>query len=74
MISALQGALQPGNYDHTVPADVCSNCTELLLRVNTMCVTSQADERIQRHYDFPTKRILLTRDPKDISRRGQHYL
>jgi len=32
----------------------------------------QVDERIQRHYDFPTKRILLTRDPKDVSRRGQY--
>jgi len=31
----------------------------------------QVDERIQRHYEFPTKRILLTRDPKDVSRRGQ---
>lgn len=31
----------------------------------------QVDERIQRHYDFSTKRILLTRDPKDVSRRGQ---
>ena len=56
---------------------VCSSVMQCIVVISGMLrvtVNHQADERSQRHYDFPTKRILLTRDPKDVSRRGQYAL